>query len=396
MRRTLRAAATAIGIAAILAGASGCSAVKKGNGVSAGPAQSSPAAAPSSPAAEPGSSGQITQAAFNEDGDGARVVISADAPLLYTSYEPRPDLLVVDMPGVRTADGFAAPEAAGGLVQAVRVETIEELGKQVTRLSVEHRPGLKYELRSVGRGLAVAFETPREAAADTAATPAAAEPTVVAEPLAPPAPPALVRAEMAHSLEEVTAETAGDGVSVRLLGDGNLQARDFVLANPPRVVIDLPGVRNDVRKRVLPLAGGGPVSRVRISQFQSSPEPVTRIVLDLVRPSAYTVRADGERLSVHVGGNDPAAASAAAPPVVVAEAPPPAPSRDEPTVQPAAEPVAEPARTETQAASRTEIVPPPAPPPAAEPTAPASAPGVEPPTAAPATAAAEPAPRPLE
>ena len=399
MRRTLRAAATAIGIAAILAGASGCSAVKKGNGVSAGPAQSSPAAAPSSPAAEPGSSGQITQAAFNEDGDGARVVISADAPLLYTSYEPRPDLLVVDMPGVRTADGFAAPEAAGGLVQAVRVETIEELGKQVTRLSVEHRPGLKYELRSVGRGLAVAFETPREAGADTAAIPAAAEPTVVAEPLAPPAPPALVRAEMAHSLEEVTAKTSGDGVSVSLLGDGNLQARDFVLANPPRLVIDLPGVRNDVRKRVLPIAGGGPVSRVRISQFQSSPEPVTRIVLDLVRPSVYTVRADGERLSVHVGdvgGNDPVAASPAAPPVVVAEAPTPAPTRDEPTAQPPAKPVAEPVRTETQAASRTEIVPPPAPPPAGEPTAPASAPVVEPPTVAPSTAAAEPAPRPLE
>lgn len=396
MRRTLRAAATAIGIAAVLAGASGCSAVKKGNGVSAGPAHSSPAAAPSSPAAEPGSSGQITQAAFNEDGDGARVVISADAPLLYTSYEPRPDLLVVDMPGVRTAEGFAAPEAAGGLVQAVRVETIEELGKPVTRLSVEHRPGLKYELRSVGRGLAVAFETPREAAADTAAVPPAAEPTVVAEPLEPVAAPALVRAEMAHSLEEVTAQTAGDGVSVSLLGDGNLQARDFVLANPPRVVIDLPGVRNDVRKRVLPIKGGGPVSRVRISQFQSSPEPVTRIVLDLVRPSAYTVRADGERLSVHVGGNDPVAASPAAPPVVVAEAPPPAPTGDEPTALPAAEPVAEPVRTETQSASRTEIVPPPAPPPAAEPTGPASAAVVGPPPAAPATAAAEPAPRPLE
>jgi type IV pilus assembly protein PilQ len=106
------------------------------------------------------------------------------------------------------------------------------------------------------------------------------------------------------------------------------------------------------------------------------------------------VRADGERLSVHVGGNDPVAASAA-PPVVVAEAPP-APTRDEPSVQPAAEPVAEPARTETQAASRTEIVPPPAPPPAPEPTAPASAPGVEAPSIAPATAAAEPAPRPLE
>lgn len=393
MRRTLRAAATAIGIAAILAGASGCSAVKKGNGVSAGPAHSSPAAAPSSPAAEPGSSGQITQAAFNEDGDGARVVISADAPLLYTSYEPRPDLLVVDMPGVRTADGFAAPDAAGGLVKAVRVETIEELGKQVTRLSVEHRPGLKYELRSVGRGLAVAFETPREASAEAAAAPPAAEP-VVAEPLEPVAAPALVRAEMAHSLEEVTAQTAGDGVSVSLLGDGNLQARDFVLANPPRVVIDLPGVRNEVRRRVLPVKGGL-VSRVRISQFQSSPEPVTRIVLDLVRPSAYTVRADGERLSVYVGTSDTTAAAAAAPAVVVAEAPPPpAPIRDEPVAQRPSEPVAEPVRTETQAASRTEIVPPPAAEPTAKPTAPAATPVVAPPPVAPATA--EPAPRTLE
>jgi type IV pilus assembly protein PilQ len=392
MRRTLRAAATAIGIAAILAGASGCSAVKKGNGVSAGPAHSSPAAAPSSPAAEPGSSGQITQAAFNEDGDGARVVISADAPLLYTSYEPRPDLLVVDMPGVRTADGFAAPDAAGGLVKAVRVETIEELGKQVTRLTVEHRPGLKYELRSVGRGLAVAFETPREASADTAAAPPAAEPAVVAEPLEPVAAPALVRAEMAHSLEEVTAQAAGDGVSVSLLGDGNLQARDFVLANPPRVVIDLPGVRNEVRRRVLPVKGG-PVSRVRISQFQSSPEPVTRIVLDLVRPSAYTVRADGERLSVHVGPSDTAAASVPAPAVVVAEAPPPpAPIQNEPVAQPPAEPVAEPVRVEAQAASRTEIVPPPA----AEPKAPPASSVVATPPAPPATAAAEPAPRTLE
>jgi type IV pilus assembly protein PilQ len=123
---------------------------------------------------------------------------------------------------------------------------------------------------------------------------------------------------------------------------------------------------------------------------------VTRIVLDLVRPTAYTVRADGERLSIHVGANDPMAASDAAPPIVVAEAPPPAPTRDEPTAQPAAEPVAEPARNEPQAASRTEIVPAPAPLPAGEPRAPASAPVVEPPPAAPATTAVEPAPRPLE
>ncbi len=111
----------------------------------------------SAPAQTPGR-GQITQAAFNEDGDGARIVVTSDAPLLYTSYEPRPDLLIVELPGVRLADGFTAPTVAGSLVQSVRAEELDELGKRITRLSVEHQPGLKYELRSVGRGLAVAFD----------------------------------------------------------------------------------------------------------------------------------------------------------------------------------------------------------------------------------------------
>jgi type IV pilus assembly protein PilQ len=333
----------------------------------------------------------VTQAAFNEDADGARVVISADAPLLYTSYEPRPDLLIVEMPGVRTADGFAPPAAAGSLVQSVRVETLDELGKQVTRLSVEHRPGLKYELRSVGRGLAVAFETPREASAETAPAAAEAAPfaaagqPVVTEPIAPNAPPALLRAELAHALEEVTAETTGETVAVHLLGDGTLQARDFVLANPPRVVIDLPGVKNAVRRKVLPVKGGL-VSRVRVSQFQSAPDPITRVVLDLVRPTAHAVRSDGERVSIVVGEAGSAAEASPPPAVVVAQGPPapnPVPAETAPAPAPPPPPVAQ------TSPSRTEIVAPtPTSAPAEEPAAPAAKP-----VAAPPNRAAEPAVR---
>ncbi len=377
MRRTLRAAATAIAMAAILSVASGCSGLAKGNRVSDGRTSSSPAA-PSSPApAETAATGQVTQAAFNEDGDGARIVVTADAPLLYTSYEPRPDLLVVDMPGVRPADGFTLPEPAGDLVQSVHVETLEELGKRLTRLSVGHRPGLKYELRSVGRGLAVAFETPREASAETA--PAAAPPPVTTEPIAPPA---LVRAELAHALEEVTAEPAGEGVVVHLLADGTIQANDFVLANPPRVVIDLPGVKNAVRKRVVPVSSGL-LSRVRISQFQSAPDPVTRIVLDLVRPAPYSVHADGERLSVVVG-EPTAAAAPGTEPVAVVEAPPPA-----------APPVEKPAPSRTEIVSALAPAPNPleaAPePPAAAPASPAATTAAPPEPAAPGPEATAPA-----
>jgi type IV pilus assembly protein PilQ len=384
MRRTLSAAATAIAMAAVLAGASGCSAVKKGNRVAAASVTSAPTEPASTPA-ETGGRGQVTQAAFNEDADGARIVVTSDAPLLYTSYEPRPNLLIVEMPGVQLADGFAAPNVAGTLVQSVRAEELEELGKKITRLSVEHQPGLKYELRSVGRGLAVAF-TPAEA-------PAPAEPTLAAEAApvpSPPkvetepiAPPALTRAELAHLLEEVTAESSTDGVAVRLLADGTISAKDFVLANPPRLVIDLPGVRNTVRRRVVPVTGGL-VSRVRISQFQSAPDPVTRVVLDLTRPVSYSLHADGERLSVVVGEATAAAAPAVAEQVVTPP-PPAAPAVEPAAPEPApAEPtttLAKPASTDVPAApvekptpSRTEVVPPPATPPVAPAVAAAPAP----------------------
>jgi type IV pilus assembly protein PilQ len=379
---------------AVLAGASACSAVRRdSNRVSAGPANPSPSASTTSPAAtETTSSGQVTQAAFNEDADGARVVVSADVPLLYTAYEPRPDLLIVEMPGVRTAEGFSPPQTAGTLVQSVRVETLEELGKQLTRLSLVHQPGLKYELRSVGRGLAVAFEAPREASAEVASADGApgdgasadgapadvasadGAPAVVAPPVVVEAitPPALVRAELAHALEEVTVETGAEGVAVHLLADGTVLARDFVLANPPRVVIDLPGVKNAVRRKVLPVAGGV-VSRVRVSQFQSAPDPITRVVLDLVAPTSHAVRVDGERVSVVVGAAEKAAEATAPPAVVVAQAIPP----------PASTPVGEPPEPAPAPAvaeippSRTEIVaPPPVAPPVDGPTAPEASPVV--------------------
>jgi type IV pilus assembly protein PilQ len=317
----------------------------------------------------------VTQAAFNEDADGARVVVSADVPLLYTAYEPRPDLLVVEMPGVRTAEGFSPPEVAGTLVQSVRMETLDELGKQVTRLSLVHQPGLKYELRSVGRGLAVAFEAPREASAGVASadgapaaeSPADGAPAVAAAPVVVEAipSPALVRAEMAHALEEVTVETGAEGVEVHLLADGTVAARDFVLANPPRVVIDLPGVKNAVRRKVLPVRGGV-VTRVRVSQFQSAPDPITRVVLDLVAPTPHAVRVDGERVSIVVGAAETAAEAPAQPEIVVAqEAAPPAPAPVEARTEPAPAP-----SVAAIPPSRTEIVaPPPVAPPADAPVA---------------------------
>ncbi|MGH9316265.1 MAG: type IV pilus secretin PilQ [Thermoanaerobaculia bacterium] len=319
----LRRTATAI-VALALAAVFGSAA--KGGPVSS--AQRTPDAASAASSGSPNGSRaatpsptRVTGAAYNEDADGARIVLSADAPLLYTAYEPRPDLLVVDLPGVGLSDQFQPLNAAGALVSSARIESVSEMGKQLTRLTIAHREGVRYDVRTVGQGLAVSFEVPRAAVAE----PSPPSPPEPAREELEPAPTA--RAELAHALEEVRVIPTESSVTVALRGDGLFRPKDFVLENPPRVVIDLPGVRNAVRRRVVPV-NGGLVSRVRISQFQFTPDLVTRVVLDLSRPLPHELRPDGETLSVLVSGTETGAAplaEGAASRTTIAEAAAPAP-----------------------------------------------------------------------
>src|SRR5262245_9658975 len=156
MRRALRGIAMAFA-AVFAAAAFGCATARHQDAAGATPAAT--VTSSESPATNPAPvRGRIEQASFTEDADGARLVLSADTPILYTAYEPRPDLLVLDLPGFAVANTFTTPHASGDLVQSVTFEPVAELGKNVTRVSIEHKPGGRYDVRSLGQGLAVAFE----------------------------------------------------------------------------------------------------------------------------------------------------------------------------------------------------------------------------------------------
>ena len=123
----------------------------------------------SAPAAETASAATVTarpaatigSAAFSQDADGARIVLDADSPLLYTSYEPKPDTLVIDLSGAHPADAFVAPAVEGSLVTGLKVEPIVELGHRQTRVTLQHRPGAHFEIASQGRSLAIGFDPSR-------------------------------------------------------------------------------------------------------------------------------------------------------------------------------------------------------------------------------------------
>src|SRR5215831_2089681 len=317
---------TAITIVALMLGAAlGCAS----SGHKSAPPPVSDTATPEAPAktaaTSPKAKAQVQEASFSEDSDGARLVLSSDAPLTYTAYEPRPDLLVVDLPGVGLSDKFAplAP-TPNSFVTSVHVEPIAEMGKQLTRVTIAHREGLRYDVRSVGQGLAIALDSgsPIMVAEETAASPEPAPVAPAPSPSPAPAtrtanltpPPVVIkspaRGEIAHQLEEIRVASAADSVTISLLGDGVFAPKDFVLENPARVVVDLPGVHNGVKRRVVPVKSDL-VTRVRVSQFQAAPDEVTRVVLDLSRPLPHTVRPDGERVAVVVGTSLPAASAIA-------------------------------------------------------------------------------------
>src|SRR5437870_4874132 len=104
MRMAFRGTATATALALVWAAAVGCSSRGHAAHHAADVAKGSSPSTPAPVTAASAASTKITQAAFNEDADGARVVLSSDAPLLYTSYEPRPNLLVVDLRDAAVAD----------------------------------------------------------------------------------------------------------------------------------------------------------------------------------------------------------------------------------------------------------------------------------------------------
>jgi type IV pilus secretin PilQ/predicted competence protein len=84
-------------------------------------------------------------------------------------------------------------------------------------------------------------------------------------------------------------QTAAQSVSVRVDGEGKLDARAARLQNPDRLVLDFSGARLGTQKTVVPDAAG-PVRDVRLGQYRDN---VVRVVIDLAGASRYSVSHDG-------------------------------------------------------------------------------------------------------
>lgn len=102
-------------------------------------------------------------------------------------------------------------------------------------------------------------------------------------------------------------QSAAQRASVRVEGEGKLEARAARMQNPDRLVLDFSGARLGAQKTVVPgvLA---PVLGVRLGQFRSN---VVRVVIDLTDAARYQLSHDGTAVVV-VFNEQPAAPGATA------------------------------------------------------------------------------------
>lgn len=309
-----------------------------------------------------------------ERAGGAAILVSGDGPLVWTGFRDDAGRLAVELPDTFPSVDLGERVPGTGLIAGVAIGEERRGARSITRLTIDTREEVDHVLSGEGDRLEIALTPVATAAAtadDTPARDVSAPPAELAyEPLpaesadlngdgahtahtaatddlqemAPPAalasgpspdaytvdysqagtadapvvapPPSGRSAEHLRGVEIVP---AARGTAVRVAGDGEFRYSTFALDSPHRFVIDLHGVINLASRSTLELAGDE-VNRVRVAQFESDPDPVSRVVFDLSDRAVPQIERDADGLLVRFGtgfetsdGDVAAAASEPAP-----------------------------------------------------------------------------------
>jgi type IV pilus secretin PilQ/predicted competence protein len=236
--------------------------------------------------------------------DGSRLVLRTSGSPVFNSYSPQPNQFVVDLTGAAKGESLAIPSTLPPSIATISAENVTEMGTQLTRVTVVLTQAAALQASAEANAVVVnlpaaapALQEPLPVVTVASAPPPVPEPepAVIAEPIAPAS-----SLSKAKALKKIETSGSGASMEVQLAADGELTYNAFKLASPARVVIDLAGVHDKLPKNVIPVAGGV-VKKIRVSQFKASPDPVTRVVLDLDAPADYHIAKVGGRLQVSFG-----------------------------------------------------------------------------------------------
>jgi type IV pilus assembly protein PilQ len=248
-----------------------------------------------------------------------KLMRSGSRSINYTGFKLIDPLrLVVDLFGT-VADGLPSPMAVEGEI-IVKVETIEFVheSQPITRVEIGLNRDTAYLIDQAQDEIWVTFFTdpqligaaeaqgeaivhpeveeplPETKTRQTAETPQPLE----EEPVTPAQPIAEEPVALASKILEIQQKASGEDLDVYIIGNGRFDNYNtFVLPDPPRLVLDLFGVRSTEVKDALILDGPW-VRRIRVGLHSNK----VRVVFDLIHaPQAevpYQITLEEDRLVV--------------------------------------------------------------------------------------------------
>jgi type IV pilus assembly protein PilQ len=98
-------------------------------------------------------------------------------------------------------------------------------------------------------------------------------------------------------ISSVALTQAAERASVRVVGEGRLEARAIRMQNPERLVLDFEGTRLAVQKTLIP-GVSAPVREVRLGQYRRD---VARVVIDLTAATPYQIAHEGDAVVIYFG-----------------------------------------------------------------------------------------------
>jgi len=269
--------------------------------------------------------------------DGAQLEVASDGALVWTTYRDADGRLVIELPNSTPADSVVDLWPDEGLLEAVGVATETSGDRPLTRLTIQTRDATEHSIQVSGSALLVDFTAVGETADSTGVTDEPwAEPSaddtdtgtvqafeVEEESLTADPPAAMVATSeapfdaiqgpvgepigvAATQLEGIEVSSADGQTVVRILGDGGFYFSSFNLDAPERFVVDLLGVANRAPSPSI-MVENQTVERVRIAQFKTQPDMVSRVVVDLRGASEAQVEQIPNGLELRFGTTEVAA-----------------------------------------------------------------------------------------
>jgi len=235
---------------------------------------------------------------------GPVLQVRATGELETVHYSPQPGVWVVELPEASWDQGAGLIVEPDLGIERAELNHVDEFGKRVSRLTVWLNEPAQLTMGRFAGGLELAFTSFGDRGSETS-TAVAREDVAVASRSRPAAADVALPSSLAGapSLIDIVPMRSGDGVVVELKSDRPISVRAFTLPEPRRLVLDLNGVINRVDRHLLPV-NSPMVSQVRVAQFQATPVPITRVVIDLLRDADYSIdeTASGAMVSVGTDG----------------------------------------------------------------------------------------------